>query len=77
MKHFNFPRDNPSSWSQLELKSVNKASTSCVRTACPKLSTCLEQLFDNLEQARQEDQTCCKVVLTTLIQTSCNKLRLS
>jgi hypothetical protein len=29
-------------------KSVNKPSTSCVRTACPKLSTSLEQAVNNL-----------------------------
>jgi hypothetical protein len=29
-------------------KSANKLSTSCVRTACPKLSTGLEQAVNNL-----------------------------
>jgi hypothetical protein len=29
-------------------KSANKPSTSCVRTACPKLSTSLEQAVNNL-----------------------------
>ena len=29
-------------------KSANKLSTSCVRTACPKLSTSLEQTVNNL-----------------------------
>jgi hypothetical protein len=29
-------------------KSVNKPSTRCIRTACPKLSTSLEQAVDNL-----------------------------
>jgi hypothetical protein len=29
-------------------KSANKPSTSCVRTACPKLSTSLEQTINNL-----------------------------
>jgi hypothetical protein len=29
-------------------KSANKSSTSCVRTACPKLSTSLEQTVNNL-----------------------------
>ena len=29
-------------------KSANKLSTSCVRTACPKLSTSLEQAVNNL-----------------------------
>ena len=29
-------------------KSTNKPSTSCVRTACPKLSTGLEQFVNNL-----------------------------
>jgi hypothetical protein len=32
-------------------KSANKPSTSCVRTACPKLSTSLEQAVNNLYQA--------------------------
>ena len=31
-------------------KSANKPSTSFVRTACPKLSTSLEQAFNNLQQ---------------------------
>ena len=31
-------------------KSANKPSTSCVRTACPKLSTSLEQAVNNLLQ---------------------------
>jgi hypothetical protein len=30
-------------------KSANKPSTSCVRTACPKLSTSLEQAVNNLK----------------------------
>ena len=29
-------------------QSANKLSTSCVRTACPKLSTSLEQAVNNL-----------------------------
>jgi hypothetical protein len=29
-------------------KSANKPSTSCVRTACPKLSTSLDQAVNNL-----------------------------
>ncbi len=29
-------------------KSANKSSTSCVRTACPRLSTTMEQAVDNL-----------------------------
>jgi hypothetical protein len=29
-------------------KSANKSLTSCVRTACPKLSTRLEQVVNNL-----------------------------
>jgi hypothetical protein len=32
----------------LQTKSANKPSTSCVRTACPKLSTRLEQAVNNL-----------------------------
>jgi hypothetical protein len=32
----------------LQTKSANKPSTSCVRTACPKLSTRLEQTVNNL-----------------------------
>ena len=30
---------------------IASLSTSCVRTACPKVSTSLEQLVDNLQQA--------------------------
>jgi ArsR family metal-binding transcriptional regulator len=30
------------------IKSANKPSTSCVRTACPKLSTSLKQAVNNL-----------------------------
>ena len=30
------------------VKSANKPSTSCVRTACPKLSTSMEQAVNNL-----------------------------
>ena len=32
-----------------------------------------KQRLDNLQQASQEYQTCCKAVTTTLIQTCCNK----
>ena len=42
-------------------KSANKLSASCVRTACCKLST-------SLQQPRRYYQTCHKVVPTRLIQ---------
>ena len=43
-KYLNYSRKNFTCCS----KSTNKPSTSCVRTACPKLSTSSEQAVDNL-----------------------------
>ena len=51
---------------QVCYKSVYKLLTRCIRTACHKLSTGLEQLVDNLEQPCRNYQACCKVVLTSL-----------
>jgi hypothetical protein len=56
-------------------KSVQKLSTSCVRTACSQL---LEQVWNKLlttciKQAWWHYQTCYKIVLTSLIQSWYNK----
>ena len=48
-------------------KSANKPLTSCVRTACYKLSTSLEQAVNNLWQACWYCQTC----VTRLFQQGC------
>ena len=53
---------------------VASVSTSCVRTSCSKLSTSLEQAIDNLWEPWRECQRCYKAVLTTLIQSCCNKI---
>ena len=38
------------------------SSTSCIRTACPKSSTSMEQLVDIFSNLVDKYQTCCKVV---------------
>ena len=55
-------------------KSANKPSTSCVRMACYKLSTSLEQVVNNLQQPCWYYQTCYKVVPTRLLQSWYNNI---
>ena len=55
-------------------KSANKSSTSCVRTACYKLSTSLEQAVNNLKQPCSYCQNCYKVVPTRLLQSWYNNI---
>ena len=55
-------------------KSANKPSTSCVHTACYKLSTSLEQAVNNLWQPCWYCQTCYKVVPTRLLQSWYNDI---
>jgi hypothetical protein len=58
-------------YTRKSLTSCNKLSS---QSACPKLSTSLEQTVNNLEQPCWYYQTCCKVVPTSLIQSWHNNI---
>jgi hypothetical protein len=55
-------------------KCANKLSRSCVHNACPKLSSSMSQVVNNLQQPCWYHQTCCKVVPTSPIQSWYNNI---